>query len=74
MAACMLCGTLALPGTVRASSSDDEDQPKHDARTEGYQAGQVEKNGTSLTWMLFVVLMVISLAALFKDAKRTHLD
>ena len=52
-----------------------EDAPKHDARLDGY-AGNVAlpSNSTALIWLLFVFLAVVALAAMFKDAKRTHLD
>ena len=66
---------LALPGAARAAS-DDEEAPKHDARTEGYGNTRVQTEGNSvaLTWLLFIFAGGLSLAALFKDAKRTHLD
>jgi hypothetical protein len=66
---------LALPGAARAAS-DDEDTPKHDARTEGYgnTRVQTESNSIALTWLLFIFTGGLALAALFKDAKRTHLD
>ena len=75
IASCTLSLLLALPaGTARAASSDD-DEVQHDARTEGYQGTvKLEKNGTALTWLLFVFLGIIGLAALFKDPKRSHLD
>lgn len=74
IAACMLCVVLAISsGTARAA--DDEDQPQHDARTEGYQVSvKVEKNGSAITWLLFVFIGVVGMAVLFKDPKRSHLD
>jgi hypothetical protein len=75
IASCMLGLVLGLPaGAARAASSDDE-EVQHDARTEGYQTSvKIEKNGTALTWLLFVFLAIIGMAALFKDPKRSHLD
>ena len=63
------------PTASAASSSSDEEEVSHDARTEGYETKpQIEKNSTIMTWVLFSVLSVIMLGTLFKDAKRTHLD
>jgi len=75
LTACVLSVVLALPGAARAAS-DDEEAPKHDARTEGYTNARVqtESNSIALTWLLFVFLAGICLAAMFKDARRTHLD
>jgi hypothetical protein len=76
IASCLLCVALGLPaGAARAASSSDDEEVLHDARTEGYQANvKIEKNGTALTWLLFVFLVIIGVAALFKDPKRSHLD
>jgi len=47
----------------------------HDARTEGYaQKVQVAKASVALVWLAFLFVSVVSMAAIFKDAKRTHLD
>ena len=66
---------LAMSSAARAAS-DDEEPVKHDARTEGYAPARVQTEGNSvaLTWLLFIFMSVICLAALFKDARRTHLD
>jgi hypothetical protein len=73
---CLMCAVLALPaGAARAASNSDDDEIKNDARTEGYQTSvKVEKPGTALTWLLFVFLCIIGVAAMFKDPKRSHLD
>ena len=75
LAASVMSVVLALPGAARAAS-DDEETPKHDARTEGYGNARVqtENNSIALTWLLFIFTGAIALSALFKDAKRTHLD
>jgi hypothetical protein len=63
---------LSIPSAARAV---DEEEVLHDARTEGYAARvQVQKASTALVWLAFLFLSVISMAAVFKDAKRTHLD
>jgi hypothetical protein len=52
-----------------------DDEVKQDARLEGYPGNMsVPNDSTALMWLLFVFLGVVALAALFKDAKRTHLD
>ena len=70
-AALLISGVLAFPTAARA---DDEDIT-HDARTEGYpNKVQVTKASVALVWLAFLFLSVVSMAAIFKDAKRTHLD
>ena len=65
---------LVLMFPAKARAADDEDV-KNDARTEGYQAKvQVEKSSVALMWLLFIFLAIVSLAVLFKDARRSHLD
>jgi hypothetical protein len=70
--ACLcLSGVVLAPSTARAQ----EEEIKQDARLEGYQGNvSVANQSTALMWLLFVLLAVIALAVLFKDAKRTHLD
>lgn len=71
LAAILLTTVLALPTAARA----DDDEVLHDARTEGYAAKvQVTKASVALVWLAFLFVSVVSMAALFKDAKRTHLD
>ena len=70
--ACLCLGAVFVaPSTARAQ----DEEIKLDARLEGYQ-GQVsvQNQSTALMWLLFVLLAVIAVAVLFKDAKRTHLD
>lgn len=75
IAASVMAIPLALPASVRAAASDDDEDIKHDARIMGYhQAPVVDKNSTALVWLLFAFMSVVCLAALFKDAKRSHLD
>lgn len=73
VAAWMCVGVLmAAPGPALAQ---DEDEVSVDARLEGYQGPMtVENDSTALIWLLFVFLGAVALGALFKDAKRTHLD
>jgi len=68
---CWLAGVLAVP--AMALAADDEKLP--DARIQNYtKTVSVPEGGTALTWLLLIFLALICLAALFKNAKRTHLD
>lgn len=70
---CVLIGILAMPGMLLAASSDDE---KHiDARLVNYaKPVAVEEASTTLLWLLMIFLAIVCVGAMFKQAKRTHLD
>lgn len=52
-----------------------EEAVQRDARLEGYENNVlIADDSVALTWILFVVLTMVTLGAVFKDAKRTHLD
>jgi len=63
-------------GLAEPARAAVEDEPvDHDARTEGFQGKvQVQKASVALVWLAFLSLSLVSMAAMFKDAKRTHLD
>jgi hypothetical protein len=72
------CGALlafvANPLVALAASQEPEREVV-DARLEGYTSNVTLEGGSAaLTWVLFIVLALLALGALFKDAKRTHLD
>ncbi len=68
---CGLALVLGSPALARA----DEESEQTDARLGGYSQGmKLEKSGTVLTWMLFVLLSVIGVSATLKNANRSHLD
>jgi hypothetical protein len=72
IAICLAVVVVATPMTARAA---DDESTSYDARIEGYsQKVQLDAGSTALLWLLLVVLGVLSVAVLFKDAKRTHLD
>ena len=74
LAACLCVAALVVAAGPSAALAQDE-EVKVDARLEGYQTPvTVSNQSTALMWLLFVLLGVIALAVLFKDAKRTHLD
>lgn len=73
-AACVTVLVLSFNSAAHAGL-EDEEEILHDGRTEGYtQKVQVVKASTSLVWLAFIALSVLSVSAMFKDAKRTHLD
>ena len=61
-----------LASPVAALAQDEEQSP--DARLEGYAQAVTLDGSTALTWVLFIILAVVALGGMFKDAKRTHLD
>ena len=67
-------GVLALLGSPLLAMAED-DNPVYYAKLEGYtKSVKVEGGSVTLTWLLLVLLAVICVAVLFKDAKRSHLD
>ena len=73
IAICLAIAIVAMaPASARAA---DDESTSYDARIEGYPTKvQLDAGSTGLTWLLLVVLGVLTVAVLFKDAKRTHLD
>ena len=69
----VVCWLLVVLSPSLALAADDEKLP--DARIQNYpKPVSVPEGGTALTWLLLIFLTLICLAALFKNAKRTHLD
>jgi len=69
--------TLAvlLAPVIAFAKQEDEEAQRLEARLEGYtQQVRLTSGSTALTWLLIGFLSVVCLAALFKNAKRTHLD
>lgn len=67
---CWVMGVLAGPALALA-----EEEQRIDARIQNFQKPViVPEGGTALTWLLLILLTLVCLAALFKNAKRTHLD
>ena len=72
----MTCGGLVawLAAPIAALAQEDE-RELLDARLEGYPSVVTLEGGSSaFTWILFIILALLALGGLFKDAKRTHLD
>jgi hypothetical protein len=69
----LVCFVVVLLSPAMAWAADDEKLP--DARIQNYtKTVSLPEGGTSLTWLLLIFLAGICLSALFKNAKRTHLD
>lgn len=71
----VLVFVLALSTSARTASADDTDIT-HDARVDGYRppTGLINPSSEYTTWVLFLFIGIVGVSALFKDAKRTHLD
>ncbi len=71
-------GILVLLLTVALAplSALADDAPKsYDGRLDDYgQTVTLDSNGTALTYFLFVILGLVCLGAMFKNARRSHLD
>jgi hypothetical protein len=68
---CWVVAVLLSP--AMALAADEDKMP--DARIQNFSKPvSLPEGGTALTWLLLIFLTVICLAALFKNAKRTHLD
>jgi hypothetical protein len=61
----------AFTGPARAA----DDVTPHDGRLDIYVTKTVALDtGTAGTWLIFMMLGVVGLTGMFKDAKRSHLD
>lgn len=72
----MGCGALLawLAAPLSALAQEDE-RELLDARLEGYPHNVTLEGGSAaFTWILFIILALLALGGMFKDAKRTHLD
>ena len=66
--------TWVVPAMVWASRGDEE-VPSHDARLDNYAQNVIlEPGGTALTWFLTVLLALLCVGVMFKNANRSHLD
>jgi hypothetical protein len=56
--------------------AEGRDPETIDPRTENYPKTVMfmEAKSTALTWLLLIFLMLLAIAVLFKNARRTHLD
>jgi len=73
----LLVALVALPGSLLATHSvyAQDEEKVNDARLEGFVGDvKVENDSTALAWLFLILLTIVALSPLFKDAKRTHLD
>jgi hypothetical protein len=64
--------TLLIAPAASTLAADDEKVPN--ARLEGFARNVKVEGATTGTWVLFVVLSVVCMSVLFKNAKRSHMD
>ena len=71
-----VCTFMVVYGhPILAFAQQDEEGESRDARLEGYGTKvAMDTGGLGLTWIAFILLAVIGVSALFKSAKRSHLD
>jgi hypothetical protein len=68
------CGLLTILATPVLAFAEDE-MPAFNARLNGYKVPVTPDGGSSaINWLLVLFLTLVTLAVLFKNAKRTHLD
>jgi len=73
----LIAAVVALPGSLLVSNQAvaQDEEKINDARLEGFNGDvKVENDSTALMWLFLILLAVVALSPLFKDAKRTHLD
>jgi len=64
---------LAVLASPAAALADDA--APVDGRLEGFKEGLLTTQGSStLTWLLFVGIGVVTIGVMFMSAKRSHLD
>ena len=75
LAACLML-VMGLAPSVALAAKEDEETAKQEARYEGYPTvvKMTNPGGTGLSWAMASFLAVLTVACLFKNARRTHLD
>ena len=74
VAVCTAVVVYAHPVLAFAAAAQEEVEGR-DARLEGYDMKvAMDTGGQGLSWILFIVLAVIGVSAMFKSSKRSHLD
>ncbi len=66
---------LLTPVLALAQKGGSDEEKGSSAKYLGYKVKVVtDDRSMTLVWLMFVLLTIICIAALFKNAKRTHLD
>ncbi|HEX2971345.1 MAG TPA: hypothetical protein VHP11_03370 [Tepidisphaeraceae bacterium] len=70
---CGLMTLLAVPALAMAA--DEDAAPASLARFEGFtRSVKVDPSSPALLWGVLILLALVCMAVLFKDAKRSHMD
>ncbi len=70
-----LCLALTLLAWMAPAALADDEPEVYDARLLGYdKTTQLDSSSTALIWLLLIVLIVLCVGVMFKDARRSHLD
>ena len=70
-----VAAAILLAPVVAFAAKEDEETARLEGRLEGYVSNVRMSNGsTSLVWIMIGFLSALTIACLFKNAKRTHLD
>src|SRR3954470_17328040 len=64
---------FGMPVIAWAAAAAEDDETI-DGRLEGYTNIAIERGGTGFIYILLLILAVVGLSALFKNANRSHLD
>jgi hypothetical protein len=62
------------PIIAMANAVNGEEDVRPDGRLQGFNGTVTPEGGSSLTYMFFVVLVLITAGICFMNAKRSHLD
>jgi hypothetical protein len=75
LVALVLAFAATVPALAKAPTADDEELPNWEGRLDGYPFNtRVESNSRAMAWFMMAFLTAISVAVLFKNSNRTHLD
>jgi hypothetical protein len=71
--------TAALPfilPTLALARPTEDETATLEARLEGYKqtVALADPGSTALSWILLIILAILAVAVMFKDARRSHLD
>ena len=66
---------FATPHAACADPGKIDDDAHYDGRVQGYDPDvELPSGSNGMTWFLVLILGVMCVSVIFKDAKRSHLD